>query len=172
MADQITISFGVFLLLLAFDPLVIEAVQRHAQSQDMPLKVVQRKMMPYGRETVPSFNADRAIRIGYWVAKKIARLLYRVRVGLIREAHYTCIEPQSTVVFVMNHRANMDNIRVAALVHRRSGNPLYRRVLERYIPMATREGVGRAVLLEGGLSRDGRLRNPKLGLVEYMLRGV
>jgi glycerol-3-phosphate O-acyltransferase len=59
----------------------------------------------------------------------------------------------------------------AFFVRRQSGNALYRRVLERYIHMATREGVCQAVFLEGGLSRDGRLRDPKLGLVDYMLRG-
>ena len=36
--------------------------------------------------------------------------------------------------------------------------------------MATQEGVCQAVFLEGGLSRDGKLRPPKLGLVDYMLR--
>jgi glycerol-3-phosphate O-acyltransferase len=58
----------------------------------------------------------------------------------------------------------------AFFVRRNSGNPLYRRTLERYIHMATREGVCQAVFLEGGLSRDGRLREPKLGLMDYMLR--
>ncbi len=36
--------------------------------------------------------------------------------------------------------------------------------------MATKEGVCQAVFLEGGLSRDGRLRPPKLGFLDYMLR--
>jgi len=187
---------------LAFDPAVIEAVQTYARTHDMPLEVVQKKVVGYAREIVPSFNAYLYFRIGYWVAKKIARLLYRVRVGLIENDAYRTIDPDSTVVFVMNHRSNMDYILVAFLaaerttlsyavgewakiwplhmliramgaffVRRKSGNPLYRRVLERYIHMATREGVCQAVFLEGGLSRDGRLRDPRLGLVDYMLRG-
>lgn len=187
---------------LAFDPHVMQAVQDYAQAHDMPLEVVQKKVMRYARETVPSFNAYLYFRIGYWVAKKIARLLYRVRVGLFQSEQYSSIDPESTVVFVMNHRSNMDYILVAFLaaerttlsyavgewakiwplqmliramgaffVRRKSGNALYRRVLERYIHMATGEGVCQAVFLEGGLSRDGRLRDPKLGLVDYMLRG-
>ena len=36
--------------------------------------------------------------------------------------------------------------------------------------MATREGVTQAVYPEGGLSRDGELQKPKLGLFDYMLR--
>jgi glycerol-3-phosphate O-acyltransferase len=43
-------------------------------------------------------------------------------------------------------------------------------VLERYIAMATAAGVPQAVYPEGGLSRDGGLRAPKLGLIDYMLR--
>jgi len=186
---------------LVYDPKVVEEIQNHARQHDMPLEVVQKKVVTYAREIVPSFNAYLYFRIGYWFAKKIARLLYRVRVGLIEDEQYLSIDPNSTVVFVMNHRSNMDYILVAFLaaerttlsyavgewakiwplqmlvramgaffVRRNSGNPLYRRVLERYIHMATREGVCQAVFLEGGLSRNGRLQTPKLGLIDYMLR--
>ncbi len=186
---------------LVYDPIVIEAVRTYAREHDMPLEVVQDKVAVYAREIVPSFNAYFYFRIGYWIAKKLARMLYRVRVGLLQDEQYRSIDPASTVVFVMNHRSNMDYVLVAFLaaerttlsyavgewakiwplhmlfrfmgaffVRRNSGNPLYRRILERYIHMATQEGVCQAVFLEGGLSRDGRLRNPKLGLMDYMLR--
>jgi glycerol-3-phosphate O-acyltransferase len=186
---------------LVYDPKVVEEIQNDARLHDMPLEMVQKKVVTYAREIVPSFNAYLYFRIGYWLAKKIARLLYRVRVGLIEDDQYLSIDPNSTVVFVMNHRSNMDYILVAFLaaerttlsyavgewakiwplqmliramgaffVRRNSGNPLYRRVLEHYIHMATREGVCQAVFLEGGLSRDGRLQTPKLGLIDYMLR--
>jgi glycerol-3-phosphate O-acyltransferase len=58
----------------------------------------------------------------------------------------------------------------AYFVRRNSSNPLYRLVLERYVHMATKEGVCQAVFLEGRLSRDGRIQSPKLGLMDYMLR--
>jgi glycerol-3-phosphate O-acyltransferase len=58
----------------------------------------------------------------------------------------------------------------AYFVRRNSGDLLYRRVLERYIHMATAAGVPQAVYPEGGLSRDGLLRAPKLGILDYMLR--
>jgi len=186
---------------LVYDPQVIDAIKAHAAEHHMPQEVAQGKVMTYAREIVPSFNAYLYFRIGYWIAKKVARLLYRVRVGLLDGREYARVDPDSTVVFVMNHRSNMDYILVAFLaaerttlsyavgewakvwplqmliramgaffVRRRSGNPLYRKVLERYIHMATREGVCQAVFPEGGLSRDGRLQAPKLGLVDYMLR--
>jgi glycerol-3-phosphate O-acyltransferase len=186
---------------LVYDPQVMEAVHDYAREHRMPLEVVQNKVAVYAREIVPSFNAYFYFRIGYWIAKRIARMLYRVRVGLLEDEAYQGIDPASTVVFVMNHRSNMDYVLVAFLaaerttlsyavgewakiwplhmlfrfmgaffVRRKSGNRLYRRTLERYIHMATREGVCQAVFLEGGLSRDGRLRPPKLGLMDYMLR--
>jgi glycerol-3-phosphate O-acyltransferase len=58
----------------------------------------------------------------------------------------------------------------AYFVRRNSNNPVYRRVLERYVHMATEAGVAQAMYPEGGLSRDGRLREPKLGLFDYMLK--
>jgi glycerol-3-phosphate O-acyltransferase len=58
----------------------------------------------------------------------------------------------------------------AYFVRRNSNNPLYRRVLERYVHMATEAGVAQAMYPEGGLSRDGRLREPRLGLFDYMLK--
>jgi glycerol-3-phosphate O-acyltransferase len=59
----------------------------------------------------------------------------------------------------------------AYFVRRDSKDELYRRVLERYIAMATEAGVPQAVFPEGGLSRDGRMREPRLGVLDYMMRG-
>jgi glycerol-3-phosphate O-acyltransferase len=176
-------------------------IQETARERECPREIVQRKVMSYAREIVPSFNAYLYFRIGYWIAKKIARLLYRVRIGIASDEQFSSIDPESTVVFVMNHRSNMDYVLVAFLaaerttlsyavgewakiwplqtliramgaffVRRNSSDPLYRRVLERYVHMATKEGVCQAVFLEGGLSRDGCMRPPKLGFLDYMLR--
>ncbi len=186
---------------LVYDPKVIESMQIYAQETGAPRQVVQAEVQSYAKEIVPSFNAYLYFRIAYWLAKKVARLLYWVRTGLTREDQYESVDPNSTVVFVMNHRSNVDYILVAFLaaerttlsyavgewakiwplqtliramgaffIRRNSGNPLYRSVLERYISMATKEGVCQAVFLEGRLSRDGRLQPPKLGFVDYMLR--
>ncbi len=58
----------------------------------------------------------------------------------------------------------------AYFVRRGSGNPLYRKVLERYVHMATQAGMVQALFPEGGLSRDGLLLQPRLGLLSYMLK--
>jgi glycerol-3-phosphate O-acyltransferase len=44
-------------------------------------------------------------------------------------------------------------------------------VLQRYVQMATEGGVPQAMYPEGGLTMDGRMRQPKLGLLDYMLKG-
>ena len=186
---------------LVYDSKVVKAINREALARDIPRETLQRQVAAFAREIVPSFNAYLYFRIGYWFAKKVAHRLYRVRVGLIDNAQLSTIDPDATVVFVMNHRSNMDYVLVAFLaaerttlsyavgewakiwplqtliramgaffVRRNSSDPLYRKVLERYVHMASREGVCQAVFPEGGLSRDGRPRNPKLGIIDYMLR--
>jgi glycerol-3-phosphate O-acyltransferase len=57
----------------------------------------------------------------------------------------------------------------AYFISRDSRDPLYRKVLARYVHMATAAGVTQAIFPEGGLSRDGRLRPPKFGLLSYMV---
>ena len=54
-------------------------------------------------------------------------------------------------------------------VRRDSENPLYRRVLARYVQMATAGGVVQAFYPEGRFTRDGHLRTPRLGLLSYMV---
>ena len=55
-------------------------------------------------------------------------------------------------------------------VRRRFRDPLYHAVLERYVQRAVAQGTTQGIFIEGGLSRDGRLQAPKLGLLDYMLR--
>ena len=54
-------------------------------------------------------------------------------------------------------------------IRRRFREPLYHAVLERYIQLITRHGVTQGIFLEGGLSRDGRFRPAKIGLLDYIV---
>ena len=186
---------------LIFDPQVQEAVDGEMRASGAPREVVLERVRRYAREIVPSFNAYAYFRVGYALARNVARLLYRVRLGYSDEDGLAAIGPKTTVVFLINHRSNMDYILIGYLaaekaalsyavgewarvwplqtlvramgayfVRRNSGDPLYRKVLERYVAMATAAGVTQAVFPEGGLSRDGHLRAPKLGILDYMLR--
>jgi glycerol-3-phosphate O-acyltransferase len=187
---------------LIFDEKVQQAAQAFADAKQMPREVALDQVQRYAREIVPAFNAYVYFRIGYWLGKNISRFLYRVRIGYTDDAGLNAIPANATVVFVMNHRSNMDYIIASYLaaeraalsyavgewarvwglqqlilamgayfVRRNSKDDLYRRVLERYIAMATEAGVTQAVYPEGGLTRDGLMREPRFGVLDYMLRG-
>jgi glycerol-3-phosphate O-acyltransferase len=186
---------------LVYDPQVVAAANEHARANNLPREVAMVEVRRYAREIVPTFNAYIYFRVGYSIARAVARFLYRVRLGFADERTLAGVPPNTAVVFVMNHRSNMDYVLVAFLaaertalsyavgewariwplqqlirsmgayfVRRNSNSPIYRRVLERYVHMATEAGVAQAMYPEGGLSRDGRLREPKLGLFDYMLK--
>jgi glycerol-3-phosphate O-acyltransferase len=187
---------------LLADPKVQQAAERFAAERKVPLLTAMQVVERYAREIVPAFNAYLYFRIGYWLGRTIARALYRVRIGYIDSEGIAKIDPEATVVVVMNHRSNMDYVLAGYLaadqaalsyavgewarlwplgaliramgayfVRRNSKEDLYRRVLERYVAMATEAGVPQAVFPEGGLSRDGKMRDPRLGVIDYMLRG-
>ena len=187
---------------LLTDPRVQKGAEDYAAQKGVPVVIPLHMIERYAREIVPAFNAYLYFRIGYWIGRKVAQGLYRVRLGYVDTKNLSRVDPNATVVFVMNHRSNMDYILAAYLaadqaalsyavgewarlwplsalirsmgayfVRRNSRDELYRRVLERYIAMATEAGVPQAVFPEGGLSRDGLMREPRLGVIDYMLRG-
>jgi glycerol-3-phosphate O-acyltransferase len=186
---------------LIFDQDILSLIESQAIEQNIPREALQQRVRSYAREIVPSFNAYVYYQVFYWLAKKVSRFIYRVRVAAAKPGDLQKVDPDSTVVFVMNHRSNMDYVLISYLaaervtlsyavgewakvfplesliramgaffVRRGSQNPLYRKVLERYVYMATQKGVCQAVFLEGGLSRDGRLSEPKIGFLDYILR--
>lgn len=186
---------------LKYDPEVAEAIVEHARTEDVREDVAFEQVERYAREIVPSFSASAYFGFGTRISKWIGRALYDVELAGdgVRMAE---IDPQATVVFVMNHRSNMDYLLVTWLVsersalsyavgewarvwplsalirsmgaffiRRRSRSPLYRKVLARYVQMATAGGVTQAVFPEGGLSLDGRIAPPKLGFLNYIVSG-
>ena len=187
---------------LLTDPKVQKAAEQHAERMGVPVLTSLSMVEHYAREIVPAFNAYLYFRIGYWIGRKVAQSLYRVRLGYVDSEGLSKVDSNATVVFVMNHRSNMDYVLAGYLaadqtalsyavgewariwplsaliramgayfVRRNFKDALYRRVLERYIAMATEAGVPQAVFPEGGLTRDGRIREPRLGVIDYMLRG-
>ncbi|MEO8577831.1 MAG: 1-acyl-sn-glycerol-3-phosphate acyltransferase [Gemmatimonadales bacterium] len=54
-------------------------------------------------------------------------------------------------------------------IRRKFREPLYHKVLERYVQMITKNGVTQGIFPEGGLSRDGKLRTAKIGLLDYII---
>ncbi|MFT4784892.1 MAG: glycerol-3-phosphate O-acyltransferase [Paracoccaceae bacterium] len=188
---------------LVYDTQVHSAIIAHASAEGVPEEVAFETARRYAREIVPAFSAAAyfgfAIRISRWLATS----LFRVRVGYQDEPALAGIDPDATVIFVMNHRSNMDYVLVTYLVadrsalsyavgewartwplralirsmgayfiRRKSRNLLYRKVLARYVQMATAGGVAQAIFPEGGLTLDGHIAPPKLGLLSYVVEGV
>ena len=185
---------------LMYDRKVLEAVENEARTTGSPRAVVMKRAERYAREIVPAFSVTTYFSFGTRIARLISEFVYRVRLGYADDEALKKVDPQASVVFVMNHRSNMDYVLVtymassraslsyavgewariwllqslirsmgAYFIRRNSNDELYRRVLGRYVAMATRQGVTQAVFPEGGLTRDGRLRDPKLGLLGYMV---
>jgi len=104
---------------LIFDPKVMQAVADRAAETGVPQNVVFEDARRYAREIVPGFSATLYFGFATWAARALSRVLYRVRIGRV-DAALDAIDPQATVVFVINHRSNMDYVLVTWLVARRS----------------------------------------------------
>jgi len=185
---------------LIYDPKVAQAIVDHARDEGVPENVAFESARRYAREIVPSFSATAYFGFGTRIARWLSNRIYRVRLGHYDEAAIKAINPDATVIFVMNHRSNMDYVLVtwlaaersalsyavgewariwplralirsmgAYFIRRKSRNKLYRRVLARYVQMATEGGVTQAVFPEGSLSLDGSVQPPKLGLLSYIV---
>ncbi|MDR9392923.1 1-acyl-sn-glycerol-3-phosphate acyltransferase [Roseovarius sp. SYSU LYC5161] len=187
---------------LIYDPEVSRAIADHARAEGIPENVAFQQARRYAREIVPGFSASAYFGVAIKAAKWLSRSLYRVRLGHFDEDSLRRVDRNATIVFVMNHRSNMDYVLVtwlaaersalsyavgewarvwplsrlikamgAYFIRRRSRNDLYRRVLARYVRMATDGGVTQAMFPEGGLSLTGALTPPKLGLLKYIVEG-
>ena len=187
---------------LVFDPDVLRTIADYAAEHGVPREVAQARARRYAREIVPSFSHYAYFGVGTRIARFASTYLYRVRLGYLDEKALQTVDPDSAVVFVINHRSNMDYVLVtyivssssalsyavgewarvwllqnlirsmgAYFVRRDSREPLYRKVLARYVHMAVAGGLAQAMFPEGGLTRDGRLQPAKLGLLSYMVAG-
>ncbi|MEP2030860.1 MAG: 1-acyl-sn-glycerol-3-phosphate acyltransferase [Paracoccaceae bacterium] len=188
---------------LIYDPQVSRAVAAHAKEQGIPENVAFQQASSYAREIVPSFSASAYFGVAIRLARLFSNALYTVRLGYEDEGALKDLDPDATVVFVINHRSNMDYVLVTYLaaersalsyavgewarvwplsgliramgayfIRRKSRSELYRRVLARYVSLATNGGVTQAMFPEGGLSLDGGLKLPKLGLLKYITDGL
>ncbi|MEM8579174.1 MAG: 1-acyl-sn-glycerol-3-phosphate acyltransferase [Pseudomonadota bacterium] len=183
---------------LLYDPQVTEAIVAYAAKEGVREDVAFEKARRYAREIVPSFSAFTYFGFGTRAARWLATALYDVRIQ--GDAALADIPEDATVVFVMNHRSNMDYVLVTYLaarasalsyavgewaqvwplsrfikmmgayfIRRKARGALYLKVLARYVHLSTAGGVTQAIFPEGGLSLDGRLAPPKMGLLSYVL---
>src|SRR5258706_12269980 len=104
---------------LVYDPKVLREVTAHAAASGIPIAVALRQVRHYAREIVPAFNAYLYFRLGNRLARALVNLLYRVRLGHADSRALRLLPPSTSVVFVMNHRSNVDYVLVAYLASKR-----------------------------------------------------
>ncbi|WP_386628259.1 1-acyl-sn-glycerol-3-phosphate acyltransferase [Sulfitobacter geojensis] len=187
---------------LIYDPEVTREIVNYAREHKVPENVAFEKARVYAREIVPSFSAFAYFSFAIRLTRLLANFVYRIESSETNNEIFNEIPKDATVVFVMNHRSNMDYVLVTYLaardsalsyavgewarvwplswlikslgayfIRRRSRGALYRKVLARYVQMATEGGVNQAFYPEGGLSLTGKLQPPKLGLMSYLVEG-
>lgn len=187
---------------LIYDPVISNAISEHAKEEGVPEAVAFERARRYAREIVPSFSASLYFGFAIWLARVLSQALYRVRLGHFEQDALRAVDPDATVVFVMNHRSNMDYVLVTYLaaersalsyavgewarvwplsrlikamgayfIRRKSRDMLYRKVLAQYVRLATQAGVTQAVFPEGGLSLDGAVAPPRMGILKYIVEG-
>ncbi|WP_227268899.1 1-acyl-sn-glycerol-3-phosphate acyltransferase [Roseobacter weihaiensis] len=185
---------------LIYDPEVTHEIVNYAKEHKVPENVGFEKARSYAREIVPSFSAVTYFGLGIRLARMLVNSIYEVRTGPGNADVIRSIPKDATIVFIMNHRSNMDYVLITYLaaqtstlsyavgewarvwplsrlirmmgayfIRRRSRGALYRKVLARYVQMATAGGVAQGIFPEGGLSLTGRLMPPKMGLLSYLI---
>jgi len=107
------------ILRLAYDPKVTAAVADYAAEAGIPPQVAFEQARDFAREIVPAFSATMYFGFAVQAARWLSRRLYRVRIGKV-DAELAHIDRAATVVFVMNHRSNMDYVLVTWLIADRS----------------------------------------------------
>src|SRR5215203_5042757 len=103
---------------LTHDPELLGAAEAHARENGISMAVAMARVERYAREIVPSFNAFLYFRVGIPLAAWISRSLYDVRVG--PQGGFDALDENAvedaSVVFVMNHRSNIDYVLLAHLM--------------------------------------------------------
>lgn len=177
------------------------AILVHARENGISIQQADDLVEDYIDEIVPFFNLLSYYKIGFWIANFFLNILYEVVIDRENAEKIGKIPKDSAVVFVMNHRSNVDYILVAFMLarnisisyavgewarvwpleyifksfgayflRRQYREKLYHLVLEKYIQMISLQGVTQGIFIEGGLTRDGRFRDSKIGLLDYIVK--
>lgn len=105
---------------LVYDPQVMEAVRNYARDEGVPPNVAFEKARSYAREIVPGFSTATYFGFAIKLAQKVSQGLYKVRIGGADAPALAQIDPRAAVVFVMNHRSNMDYVLITWLASQHS----------------------------------------------------
>jgi len=100
---------------LVYDPDVTQAIVDYAAKHKVREDVAFEQARRYAREIVPSFSAFAYFSFGTRLANWLANLLYDVKTGPHNARIIDGIEQDATLIYIMNHRSNMDYVLVTTL---------------------------------------------------------
>jgi glycerol-3-phosphate O-acyltransferase len=95
---------------LLADPEIGRAIDAHAVAHRQTRARVERKVARYVDEIVPFFNVLSYYKLGYNISKLLTRLFYKVTVEYQDQPALERIPKRDVVVYLMNHRSNMDYV--------------------------------------------------------------
>lgn len=177
----------------------IERLIQASSTSEEPGNVSPKTLESYAREMLPAFDPALYFRVALPLAELLSRLMYRITPGegdvdlhtlngdsiVVVMSHRTNLDyvilahlfdGRAVLSFAAGEWASGPVLGPLVrglgtyFVRRDSGDPNYRRILERFVQTAVESRLTQAIFLEGGLTRTGLLRAPKIGLLDYMLR--
>ena len=108
---EIRFTFGqrrVMIDRLTYDPEVMDAALDYAQNNQIPEKVIIDQVTGYAKEIIPSFSAMAYFGFATKLARIISRLIYRVNLDEKEKEIFSNLDKNATIVFIVNHKSNMD----------------------------------------------------------------
>jgi glycerol-3-phosphate O-acyltransferase len=180
-----------------------DAMEAHAKERRISPEEALARVEGYIDEIVPHFNILSYYAFGYRAAHFLLNLVYNVVVDKKNFSAILKIPKESVVIYIMNHRSNVDYILVAYMlaerislsyavgewarvwpleyifksfgsyfIRRKYREPLYHTVLKKYVQLIGKNGITQGIFIEGGLSRDGKLKVGKIGLLDYIMETI
>jgi len=178
------------------DRAILRAMEAAADAGERPTEVRQR-VEEYIDEIVPAFSLAAYFQLGMRLARAAIRAVYRPVIvrpppPLPHDATAVfLINHRSNFDYVVVGWALARRVAISYavgewarvfpldalfrafggfFVRRGFPDPLYHTVLRRYLQLITRRGVTQGIFPEGGLTRDGALRAPKVGLLDALIQ--
>ncbi|MEM6636635.1 MAG: 1-acyl-sn-glycerol-3-phosphate acyltransferase [Pseudomonadota bacterium] len=105
---------------LTYDPDVVRAASEFAAKNGLRDDVAVERAHRYAREIVPAFSATAYFSFAMRLSKWVCEALYRVRIEEDASGAYDAIPAEATVIYVINHRSNMDYVLVTYLAAKRT----------------------------------------------------
>jgi glycerol-3-phosphate O-acyltransferase len=105
---------------LCHHPQTLDMVDQLATERGVSRTALMLEVQQIAREIVPAFNALMYFKAAYFIARKIVHGIYRVRLGFADDHTLAELDAKTSVVFVMNHRSNMDYILATYLAAERT----------------------------------------------------